>query len=370
MAWVMAGDSSPRYATAAVERGNVVRAVTASGMVNPVETVQIGSYVSGRIQDLFCDYNTAVKKGQSCAKIDPRSYQATVEQAAAALMTAQAERQKDRANFTYLKRAYDRTLGLARRGVVSEANAENAENAYLQAQAQLALDDAAMAQRAAELKGAQVNLDYTDIISPVDGTVVSRSVAIGQTVAASFQTPTLFLIATDLTQMQVDANVSEADIGEIRGGEAASFTVEAFPDRTFTGVVMQVRQAPVSVQNVVSYDVVVKVANPDLALKPGMTATVRLVTTEHDHVLRVPESALRFSPGGSAAAFTDASATPAESKHGQVWVLRGNELVRVPVTLGLGNEDYAEVVSGGLEPGDRIVTGTRPRDAAPERGAS
>jgi HlyD family secretion protein len=234
--------------------------------------------------------------------------------------------------------------------VVAQDAIENALNVYRQAQAQVEFDEAAIRQREAELKTARVNLDYTDIISPVDGTVVSRSVAIGQTVAASFQTPTLFLIATDLTRMQVDATVTEAAIGEIREGQKATFTVEAFPDRTFTGTVTQVRQAPVSVQNVISYDVVVEAANPELLLKPGMTATTHIVVAERPDVVRVPEQALRFAPGGSARQDADAR------DKGQVWVLRDGALAQVPVSLGLRDETHVEVTSGDLRSGDRIVT--------------
>jgi HlyD family secretion protein len=357
--WAKRGSAPASYRTAPVERGDVVRVTTASGMVNPVETVQIGSYVSGRIQDLLCDYNSKVAKGQPCAKIDPRTYQAAVEQAAAAVSTAKAQLGKDRASFAYQKLVYERNLALSQRGVASQDAVENAFNAFQQAQAQVDLDRATIDQREAELKTARVNLEYTDIISPVEGTVVSRSVAIGQTVAASFQTPTLFLIATDLTRMQVDANVTEAAIGEIHEGQKVTFTVEAFADRTFAGTVTQVRQAPVSVQNVISYDVVVEVANPELLLKPGMTATTRIVVAEHDGVLRVPEQALRFAPAGLAAERANADAR----QQGQVWVMRDASLVRIPVTLGLRDDTDVEVTSGDFRPGDRVVV-------ARERGAA
>ena len=355
--WTRHGAAPQNYVTAPIGRGDVTRITTASGMVNPVETVQIGSYVSGRIQDLLCDYNSRVTKGQSCAKIDPRGYEAAVEQAAAAVSTAQAQRGKDQANLAYVKASYERNLALSNRGVVAQDAIENALNVYRQAQAQVEFDEAAIRQREAELKTARVNLDYTDIISPVDGTVVSRSVAIGQTVAASFQTPTLFLIATDLTRMQVDATVTEAAIGEVHEGQKVTFTVEAFPDRTFTGTVTQVRQAPISVQNVISYDVVVEAANPELLLKPGMTATTHIVVAERPDVVRVPEQALRFAPGGLARQDADAR------DKGEVWVLRDGALAQVPVTIGLRDEANVEVTSGDLRSGDRIVT-ARARPAA------
>jgi len=225
----------------------------------------------------------------------------------------------------------------------------------------VALDEATIAQRAAELEAAQVNLDYTDIVSPVDGIVVSRNITQGQTVAASFQTPTLFLIATDLTRMQVDTNVSESDIGGVQLGNDATFTVEAFPDRTFRGRVSQVRQAPQTVQNVVTYDVVVDAANPRSLLMPGMTAAVRIVTQHHDEVLRVPAQALRYWPAAQAEPAGGAARGPTPSSSavgaaGSVWVLRGGVAVRVPVTVGLSDEAFTEIASGALQAGDPVIT--------------
>jgi HlyD family secretion protein len=355
IAWRSRDSGGSEFVTAPVTVGDIVRQNTASGMVNPVETVQIGSYVSGRIEELSCDYNTAVVKGQRCAKIDPRSYQAAVEQATAAVGTANAQLNKDQANLAYAKVTYERNLALLNRNVVSQDAADNALNSYKQTQAQVALDQATISQREAELKSAQVNLDYTDIVSPVNGTVVSRSVAIGQTVTANFQTPTLFLIATDLTKMQVDANVSEAEIGGVKEGQKATFTVEAFPNRTFTGKVAQIRLAPVSVQNVISYDVVIDADNPDLALKPGMTATTHIVAAEKHDVLRIPEAALRFVPNGH----TVGGANAAERTGGRVWVRRGGGLEPVALRLGLADEDAVEVTGGAIHAGDEVVIGRR-----------
>jgi HlyD family secretion protein len=198
------------------------------------------------------------------------------------------------------------------------------------------------------LDAARVNLDYTNIVSPVDGTVVSRNVTMGQTVAASFQTPTLFLIASDLTRMEVDANVSESDIGDIKSGNKATFTVDAFTKRTFEGAVNQVRQSPQTVQNVVTYDVVISASNSDLALKPGMTAASRIIVDQRNDVIRVPNPALRYTPHG----LSDV-APPA---HVQVWVLRGGKPVPVPVTIGLDDDNFTEIVSGDVKAGDLIVT--------------
>jgi HlyD family secretion protein len=207
---------------------------------------------------------------------------------------------------------------------------------------------AANNQHAAVLKAAQINLNYTNIVSPVNGTVVTRSVTAGQTVAASLQTPTLFLIATDLTKMQVDTNVSESDIAGAHVGASASFTVDAFPNQTFRGVVVQVRQSPISVQNVITYDVVIAVSNPRLELKPGMTATAKIVKTQALDVLRVPSQALRFTPAG---------AKPIPKGQRTVWVQRDGRMVAVPVTVGLDDETYAEIKSGGLSLGDKVIIG-------------
>ncbi|MBI3705389.1 MAG: efflux RND transporter periplasmic adaptor subunit, partial [Rhizobiales bacterium] len=244
-AWWTLGTTSPvNYTTVPVTRGAISRGVTATGTVNPELTIIVGTYVSGVIQQLFCDYNTQVKKGQVCARIDPRPYQSIVDQNKANLAVARAQLEKDKANLTYTKLAFERASRLAQTNAVSQDAVDTARSAYAQAQAQLAFDEATIQQRQAALDAAQVNLDYTDIVSPVEGTVVSRNVTMGQTVAASFQTPTLFLIATDLARMQVDTNVSESDIGGIKLGDKATFTVDAYPKRSFGGSVAQVRQSP------------------------------------------------------------------------------------------------------------------------------
>jgi len=346
-----------RYVTAPVTLGTITRAITASGSVNPEITIQVGTYVSGVIQDLRCDYNTQVHKGQLCATIDPRPYQSVVDQDRANLSTAKAQLAKDQTTLNYAKLTYDRTVGLRERGVVSQDTLDSAKSSLDQAAAQVDLDRSTIEQRQASLDAGLINLAYTKIVSPVDGTVVARSVTMGQTVAASFQTPTLFLIATDLTKMQVDANVSESDIGGIAVGNPATFTVEAFPSHVFEGRVTQVRQAPQTVQNVVTYDVVVSVPNPDLLLKPGMTATVRVIIDRRDAVLRVPDHALRYSPGGlAAAAERTAGAAQRGTGSAHVWVLRDGRPADVPVTIGLDDDTYAEVLSGDLKAGDQVVT--------------
>jgi len=350
--------SDTQYRTALISVGAIARAVTGSGTVNPVTTVQVGTYVSGVIQEINCDYNTRVTKGQLCAKIDPRPYQTVVDQEAANLAAAQAQLEKDQTGLTYATVSDERSRDLWERGIVSQDAEDNADSVANEAVAQVNLDQSTVVQRQALLDAAQVNLGYTNIVSPVDGTVVSRNVTVGQTVAASFQTPTLFLIATDLANMQVDVNVSESDIGGVSVGNSASFTVEAFPDTVFNGRVMEVRQAPQSVQNVITYDVVVSAPNPDLLLKPGMTATTRIVTSQRDGVMRVPTQALRYAPGGLDASAVAKAAPAAADDHtrpSHVWVLRDGRPVNVPVTLGLENDSFAEIASGDVKPGDQVI---------------
>mgnify|MGYP005815954551 CR=1 FL=1 len=349
--WEKVHTGSPiRYVTEAASVGAVTRMVASTGTVNPELTVIVGSYVSGVIQDMYCDYNTQVKTGQVCAKIDPRPYQTAVDQAKANLAVGNAQLQKDRAALTYAKVNYERNAMLVKTNAVSLDAVDNAKSVYEQAQAQLVYDQATIEQRQAELQAAQVNLGYTNIISPVDGTVVSRNITIGQTVAASFQTPTLFLIASDLTKMQVDTNVSEGDIGGIELGDKVQFSVDAFQQRSFGGQVTQIRQSPQTVQNVVTYDVVVGVDNKALALKPGMTASVRIITDQRQNVLRVPGQALRYTPQGAARS---------EAGKSRVWVLREAGLVAVQIEPGLSDDDYVEVRGGDLKAGDQVIVAER-----------
>jgi HlyD family secretion protein len=372
--WLMRRPAPPRYTTAPVTTGRIAEAVAASGTVNPVITVQVGSYISGVVTKVSCDYNTHVNKGQVCAQIDPRPYESTVQQDEANLAASKAQLQKDQSAAHYAQLTYTRNLNLRQRGLVSQDVLDQSQAAADQARDQVSLDTTTVAQRQAALSAAQINLGYTKIMSPVDGTVVSRNVTEGQTVAASFQTPTLFLIATDLTKMQVDTNVSESDIGNVHRDTRATFTVEAYPDRTFTGTVSQVRQAPQTVQNVVTYDVVVCAANPGNLLKPGMTATVKIITAERQGALRVPDQALRYSPGGvTGAAGREREApvgTTGTEAHGgaSVWVLRGGTPVRVPVAVGLDDNVNAEIVKGNLQPGDRVIVSEQAAGETPGRG--
>ena len=352
--WQLMPGSPVQYLTEPAALGSIVRTVTASGTVNPVITVQVGTYVSGVVQERFCDYNTAVKKGQLCAKIDPRLYEPVVEQNAANLAVAKAQLDKDVAGLAYAKTTYDRNQTLLVKQAVSQDTVDSLKSLYDQAAAQVALDQANISLRAAELKAANVNLDYTNIRSPVDGTVVSRNVEMGQTVAASFQTPTLFLIATDLTNMQVDTNVSESDVGALKIDGKVDFTVESFAQRRFDGTMVQIRQAPQTIQNVVTYDAVIGAPNPELLLKPGMTATVRLVTDRRDNVLRVPSQAIRYVPSGST--------SPASNNMNilggvRIFVLRDGQATPLAVDTGLDDDSYVEITKGDLKAGDEVISG-------------
>ena len=353
--FLRSGSSGAQYVTTAASQGEIVQAVTATGTVNPVVTVQVGSYVSGPIVQMLCDFNTQVKQGQLCAKIDPRTYQNTLDQAQANFANANAQMHKDRAILEYAKVTYGRDVKLINEHVISNDVLDSARSTYDAAVAQIGVDQAVIMQQQAAVNAAKVNLGYTNIISPVDGTVVSRNVDLGQTVAASFQTPTLFLIAQDLTKMQVDTNVSESDVGPVQAGQKAGFTVDAFPDRTFWGAVAQVRQSPITVQNVVTYDVVIAVSNPELLLKPGMTANATIVVAERDQALRVPLQALRFSPEGTGQHQQTHAAKAQPNRNAHVWVLQDGKLRKVDVVRGLDDGNIVEIVSGGLHPGDQVV---------------
>ena len=346
--WALSERTTVHFVTAPVAKGAVTRTVTSTGTVNPELTIIVGAAVSGIIQELSCDYNTLVKKGQICAKIDPRPYQSVVDQNRANLAVEKAQLEKDQANLTYAKLALGRAGTLLPTHAVSQDAYDSAKSTYDQALAQIAFDEATIQQRQALLDAAQVNLDYTNIVSPVDGTVVSRNVTMGQTVAASFQTPTLFLIATDLAKMEVDANVSESDVGAIKPGNKVTFTVDAYAKRTFEGTVTQVRQSPQTVQNVVTYDIVISVNNSDLALMPGMTAASRIVIDQRNDVIRVPNQALRYVPKSAAGGV--------KTDRAQIWILREGKPTPVPVVAGLDDDNFTEIVSGDVKPGDLVVT--------------
>lgn len=361
LGWSRREARGPGYETAPVDRGPITATVTATGTVNPVASVQVGTYVSGAIQAIYVDYNTPVKRGQLLAKIDPRPFQVKVDAATADLHNTRARLEKDRADAVQKALALRRTRELRGEGIVSESDLDLATSQDGQARAQVALDEAEIVSAQARLREAEVNLAYTDIVSPVDGVVVSRNVDVGQTVAATFQTPTLFLVAGDLAQMQVSANVSESDIGAVATGQEATFSVDAYPDRVFHGRVAQVRNAPLTLQNVVTYEVVVSVDNADLRLKPGMTANVTIVTASRPDALRVPTGALRFRPPADAGGHGAAAAAAAPDGT-RVWVLEGEAPRAAAVTTGIADDRFTEI-TGGVVEGERVVVALR-RDPA------
>jgi HlyD family secretion protein len=363
--WGHRDHADAAYVTAPVERGPITARVTATGTVNPVKTVQVGTYVSGPIQALFADFNTGVRRGQLLAKIDPNPFQVKVDAAAADLANARAKLTKDRADQALKDLTLRRTRDLRAHGIVAASDLDLALSQAEQARAQIELDQADIQTAEAKLREAQVNLAYTDITSPVDGVVVARNVDVGQTVAATFQTPTLFLVAEDLTKMQVSASVSESDIGPVTDGQEVSFTVDAYPSGVFAGRVSQVRNAPVTVQNVVTYDVIVSVDNRDLRLKPGMTANVTIATATRDDTLRVSSSALRFRPPGARDGTGNAEA---ERHEPRVWVLDDGRPRPVEVRTGIADERFTEITEG-LHEGERVIVAL-PRDESAAAGAA
>ncbi len=357
--------------TARVDRGRIVAKVTATGTLSAIVTVQVGSQVSGRIAALYADFNSAVKKGQLIGKIDPALFQAAVEQARANYVAAQGNLAKSKAQALDAERQYQRNQALAERKLIAQADLDTAQANADAAKAQVEASQGAVEQARAALHQAEVNLAYTKIISPTNGVVISRNVDVGQTVAASLQAPTLFVIAEDLSKMQVDTSVAEADVGRLRDGMAATFTVDAYPSETFRGVVRQIRNAPQTVQNVVTYDAVIDVANPELKLRPGMTANCTFVYAEKDDVLRVPNAALRFrpppdlpafasdgraGPRAGAGASAQARAAGATPDRRTIWVIRDEKPTPVRIRSGISDGTLTEVVEGDLSSGDSVVT--------------
>jgi len=374
------------YETVKVEKGRIVAKVTATGTLSALVTVQVGSQVSGRIQQIFVDFNAPVKKGQLIAKIDPQLFEAAVEQARANYVAAQGNLRKAQAQALDAARQYQRARALAERQLNAQADVDTAQTNNDAAAAAVEAAQGSVEQAKAALHQAEINLAYTNIISPTNGVVISRSVDVGQTVAASLQAPTLFLIAEDLSKMQVDTSVAEADVGKLKAAMAATFTVDAYPSERFTGSVRQVRNAPQSVQNVVTYDAVIDVDNAELKLKPGMTANVTFIYAERDEAVRLPNAALRFRPPpellarvqrdhgttagerhrrgtalpGNVSAAPPANASQQSHESGgpdrrTVWVLHEDLPEMVPVRIGISDGTLTEVVEGNLQAGDRVV---------------
>jgi HlyD family secretion protein len=346
--WWASRTEPVHYKTAPVDRGPITSVVTATGTVNPVVSVQVGSQVSGKIAQLFADFNSIVKEGQILAQIDQQPFKARVRQARAAMKSAKGNLDKAKNMAAQRKRERDRMATLRRQAFVSQADLDLAETNYRDAAAHMEVSQAQLDQAEAALASAELDLGYATIFSPVNGIVVSRNVDVGQTVAATFQTPILFVIAQDLTKMEVNANVSESDIGGVSEGSRANFRVDAYPKQFFEGTVTQVRNAPISIQNVVTYDVVITVDNRDLKLKPGMTANVRIVTGSKENPLRVPNGALRFRMPN----------VPFEKTSTFLWVLDPEKKPnRVEVATGIADSLSTEIVGGPLQEGDRVIVG-------------
>ena len=345
--------SKPEYRTDPVTRGTIEQSVTATGTVNAVTNVLVGTQVSGTIKKLYVDFNSRVKKGQIIAQIDPATFESQVQQAQANLLSAEAGLDKSNTALVDAKRTFERNKELFSKNLIARSDLDTAETNYEAARAQVSASKALIEQAKASLDYAKQNLEYTKILSPVDGIVISRAVDVGQTVAASFQTPTLFTIAQDLTKMQIDTNVAESDIGVVKVGQEVEFTVDAYPDTTFKGKVWQIRQAPIIVQNVVTYDVVIQVDNRDLKLMPGMTANVSIIIQTRHDVLRITNAVLRFRmterPAGSGG-----TGSP-EKKGPAVWALVNGKPKRVLITPGISDGTYTEVVAGDFQEGQQLI---------------
>jgi HlyD family secretion protein len=380
-----------RYETRLADRGRIVAKVTATGTLSALVTVQVGSQVSGRLAEILVDFNDTVKKGQVLARIDPQFFQAALEQAKANVAAAEGQTGRAEAQAGQARRVHQRSRELAERKLVSAADLDLAQAALKTANAEVRVVEGQLAQARAALTQATVNLGYTTIVSPINGVVISRTVDVGQTVAASLQAPILFTIAEDLRRMQVDTSVAEADIGKLKASMNAEFYVDAYPGEHFTGAVRQIRNAPQVVQNVVTYDAVIDVANPELKLRPGMTANVTFVYAQREKALRVPSAATRLRPpeawqakygagsdagsakgaarGGNpqgasresgtavAGLGAESGASAVETRDARtVWVLRDSKPVPVRVRIGINDGVYTEVVEGNLAEGEAVIT--------------
>lgn len=377
------------WKTAPIEKKRIAARVTASGTLQATVTVQVGAQVSGRIQKLNADFNSTVKKGDLLAKLDPQLFAAALEQANANFLSAKAGVVRAEAQERDAQMVLARAQKLGAEGLAAASEVQTAETNVAVTKAATEVAKASLAQATAARNQARVNLSYTDIFSPIDGTVISRSVDVGQTVAASLQAPVLFTIAEDLKRMQVHTNVAEGDVGRLQEGMHARFTVDAFPGQSFHGKVGSIRNAPQTVQNVVTYDAVIDVDNADLKLRPGMTATVTVAYAEREEAVAIPNAAFRFKPppeiasivaapdsaalapsarpsasiaaadappGGPPSRRNRSQRTPDGNEKRTVYVMRGTNPEPIVVTVGLSDGTVSELVSGDVKPGDQVVT--------------
>ena len=335
------------YETTPLERCTITQVVEASGTINPVNTVSVGSVVSGLIESIYVDYNSQVKKGQLLAQIDPRNFQASVEQNTAQVQNAEANMAKIQAVTEMSRKTYVRYKNLYKKNFIAKSELDQAESDYLSNKAQIASAAAQISQARANLATAKTNLGYTKIIAPVDGTIIARKIDIGQSVAASFQAPELFTIAQDLTKMQIEVSVSEADIGKVAVGQEVTYTLDGYQYSIFKGKVTQVRISPTTVSIVVTYTVIVEVDNEDLKLIPGMTANVSIITHKSENVLCAPSIALKYNPN------TDGT----RYKNQGIWILSDKKQKRVNIETGASDDTNIEIKSKELHEGDKIITG-------------
>ena len=354
-----------QYKTVPVVRSDLRSTIQATGTLNPVETVDVGTQISGTIKELYFDYNSRVKQGQLIAIMDSATQSAEVAQAQATVASAQADVLNAQAALDVAAKDLARTRELAKRDLIAKADVDADTSTWLKAKANLAAAEAKVAQYRATLEKSRINLNYTRIYSPVDGVVVAKNVEEGQTVAASYQTPSIAEIARDLTQMQVEVNVDEADIGGVHEGQPATFNVDTYPTLNFEGKVTQVRLSPETTDNVVTYTVIVKVQNPDGKLLPGMTANVSLILENRDDVLVVPNSAFRFKPSNGQSSGEMGPPGPggghkqnvAEVTKPALYTLdKKKKPVKIEVEKGITDGQNTEIISG-VEEGERVITG-------------
>lgn len=341
------GHKDSGYMTVPARKDTIIEAVEASGTVNPVNTVDIGSQVSGMIKTIYVDYNSKVTKGQLLAQIDTSLFQAQVDKARGDLEAATSNKAKVEAMLAYDKKNYERYKKLYSKNYVAKSELDLAEATYKSDLAQLAAAQGTINQARATLNNNLTNLKYTKIISPVDGIVVSRDVDEGQTVAASFQTPTLFQVAQDLTKMQIEVNVSEADIGKIKKGQDVEYTLDGYADAVFYGTVSEVRIAPTTVSNVVTYTVIVLVDNSEKKMIPGMTANVSIITNKSENVICVPTDALKFTP-------TEITGGKKYKEQG-LWILKDNKPQRITIQTGAKDTEKTEIISKDLCENDKVI---------------
>lgn len=339
--------SVPKFVTKKLEKCTLTQIVEASGTINPVNIVSVGSTVSGLIKEIYVDYNSEVKKGQVLAQIDPANFEDEVKQKKASIISARANLDKLNAIAEMDKKTLNRYEKLYAKNFIAKSELDQAQSNYASDIAQINAAKAQISQAEAQYKIALTNLGYTKIIAPVDGTIISREIDLGQPVAASFQAPELFSMAQDLRKMQIEVNVSEADIGKIKNGQDVIYTLDGYPDSEFEGKVTQVRISPTTVSNVVTYSVIVEVSNDDFKLKPGMTANVSIITNKSENVLCIPNMALKYT-------FMQGKEVQRYETQG-VWVLKGVYPTRVEIETGIVSDSFTEVVEGNLNEGDNIV---------------